>query len=154
MGNFSYISQNRNEAVTNPWHNETLCEIQYVKDGVVRETFRGIYDGYGCVKLDRQFKHMVWSGEVNCLVDVTENTRFSYEQKEFACSGSAWQYETTENSDGWGEMVDVHFGNGTDGFAIWHLRDMNELVPMATQRSKNDPNQGDLFDDEEDDEEY
>ena len=145
MGNFSYISENRGEAVKNPWREETLCELQFIQGGVVVESMRGTYSGYGAVLVEDgyTFVHKVLRDGV--MVDITQETldRVAAGGKSF--DGDVWV------TKGWCDMVNDHFNDGEgDGFAAWHLRDLEQAVPHSTVASDNDPGQGDF--DEEDDE--
>ena len=118
MGNFSYISENRGEALLNPWHENTLCELQLVIGGKVIEKLRGVYNGYGAVILEKEFKHLILQEEK--WIDITKDTA----SKSISMSGDTW-----------------------------HLNNINQDVPEATNKSQDDENQGDIFkEDEEDDE--
>lgn len=134
MGNFSYIAHNTGEAIRNPWHGDDICELQLVENGQVIEKMRGVYSGYGSVKSDQPFTHLVRFDDQ--WVEVTEETK--HRMAKASCSGEMW---TTK---GWDEIVDMHFDSHYDGIAAWHCN-MNERVPEATERSQDDPNQGDIF---------
>jgi len=137
MGNFSYISKNYEEAVTNPWHTETLCELQLVVDGKVVEKMRGIYTGYGSVDHEKPFSHTVLR-EDGVWEDITDNTKERMAAAGF--SGDMWVAKS------WDEIVDLHFESSVNnGIAAWHLSSMDSVVPDATTRSDDDENQGDLF---------
>ena len=145
MGNFSYISENRGKAVTNPWHEETLCELQFLQKGVVVEVLRGVYSGYGAVLVDEghAFVHKVLRNGV--MVDITEETKARVAAGGKSFDGDLWV------TKGWCDMVDDHFNDDeTDGFAAWHLRDVDHVVPMSFYCSADDPNQGDRFYGDED----
>lgn len=146
MGNFSYISKNREEAILNPWHMNTLCELQLLINGKVVEKIRGIYNGYGAVDVESKFEHLILVGE-NIWKDITSETFERMKKTQF--SGDAWL------SEKWDSIVDLHFGEDiTCGIAAWHLDSMKAFVPDAKERSKDDPYQGDLFNhyDEEEEE--
>ena len=145
MGNFSYISKNYNVPVTNPWHTETLCELQLVVEGKVVEKMRGIYSGYGSVDHEKEFKHFELC-EDGTWRDITESTKSLMNCATF--SGDMWI------SRDWDEIVDLHFGYDTNsGIAAWHLPSMDSVVPEATDRSDDDEHQGDIFYDELEEEE-
>lgn len=133
MGNFSYISENRGEQVLNPWHEETLCELQLIFNGKVIEKLRGVYNGYGAVILEKEFKHLILQGEE--WIDITKDTA----SKSISMSGDIWKSFT------WDEIVDIHFGNSSDGLAAWHLNSIDQVVPDSTIKSQDDENQGDVF---------
>lgn len=133
MGNFSYISENRGEPLLNPWHEETLCELQLVFNGKVIEKLRGIYNGYGSVILEKEFKHLILQEDE--WIDITQETS----SKSISMSGDTWKSFT------WDEIVDIHFGNSSDGLAAWHINSIEQAVPEATNKSQDDENQGDLF---------
>ncbi len=132
MGNFSYISKNRHEQILNPWHQETLCELQLVIDGKVVEKLRGVYSGYGAVDVEKEFQHLVLRDGV--WIDITEETK----AKDTSMDGDIWASHT------WDEINDIHFDFGFDGIAAWHLSSMSEVVPEALTFSANDEHQGDL----------
>jgi hypothetical protein len=139
MGNFSYIAENTCEPVRNPWHGDDICELQLVENGQVIEKMRGVYSGYGSVKHDKPFVHSVlYNGQWE---DITNFTKKRMEKS--GCSGDMW---TTKD---WGTIVDIHFDSQCDGIAAWHC-DMSEKVPHATERSQDDPDQGDIFTDTDD----
>jgi hypothetical protein len=149
MGNFSYISENRGEALLNPWHGNSLCELQLVIGGKVIEKLRGVYNGYGAVDLEQSFSHLIL--EEDKWVDISEETS----KKEIRMSGQTWKSLT------WDRIVNIHFSNSTDGIAAWHLNSMDQQVAESTFKSENDENQGDIFledelddDDDDDDENY
>lgn len=145
MGNFSYIAKNTNQAIKNPWHNRTLCEIQLVIGAKVVEKLRGIYNGYGSVLLNFPFKHEILSHNGK-WIDVTESTKSRHEADE---SVDIWL------SDTWETLVDIHFDEtGMDGFAVWELNKIDEIVPLANSRSADDPDQGDVFNYYDDEEDY
>lgn len=131
MGNFSYISENRGEQVLNPWHEETLCELQLIFNGKVIEKLRGVYNGYGAVILEKEFKHLILQKEK--WIDITKDTA----SKSISMSGDIWKSFT------WDEIVDIHFGNSSDGLAAWHLNSIDQVVPDSTIKSQDDENQGD-----------
>lgn len=142
MGNFSYISENRGEQILNPWNEETLCELQLIFNGKVIEKLRGVYNGYGAVILEKEFKHLIIKEDE--WIDITQETA----NKSISMSGDTWKSFT------WNEIVNIHFGNSSDGLAAWHLDNINQAVPEATNKSQDDENQGDIFqEDEEEDEE-
>lgn len=137
MGNFSYISKNYEEAVTNPWHTETLCELQLVVDGKVVEKMRGIYTGYGAVDHEKPFVHSVLreDGVWENITDVTQDRMMMVD-----FDGDMWV------SKPWDEIVDLHCESSVhNGIAAWHLDSMDSVVPDATTRSDDDENQGDVF---------
>lgn len=137
MGNFSYISKNYEKAVTNPWHTETLCELQLVVDSKVVEKMRGIYNGYGAVDNEKPFSHTVLR-ENGVWEDITDNTKERMPAAEF--SGEMWVAKS------WYEIVDLHFDSSLhNGIAAWLLDSMDSFVPDATTRSADDENQGDVF---------
>lgn len=142
MGNFSYIAQNSGEPIRNPWHGDEICELQLVEAGKVIEKMRGVYSGYGSVKHDKPFEHHILVN--NLWLDITEETK--QRMVKAGCSGDMWL------SKEWGDIVDMHFESTSDGVAAWHC-DMKELIPYATERSEDDPNQGDNFEDFDDDSE-
>lgn len=145
MGNFSFISKNKNEPVINPWHKETLCEIQVLVSGKVIEKIRGIYNGYGSVNTNKDFKHYILN-EDNYWINITKET--IEQQKTSTFSGDIWK------SLKWNEIVDNHHGEDcTSGIAVWHLNSMEDNVQLSLERSDNDSNQGDIFYDEDDEEE-
>ena len=146
MGNFSYIAKNTNRAIQNPWHGGTLCELQLVIGGRVVEKMRGIYDGYGSILPEvASFTHEILTHNGQ-WVDVTEDTKARLKNSEY---NSMWL------SDTWEALVDIHFEEGgKDGFAAWELRSMDDIVPCARSRSMDDPYQGDVFNDYDEDEDY
>ncbi len=126
MGQFSFISENIGVALIVPWHEETLCELQLVFKGKVIEKMRGVYNGYGSVLLDKEFKHLVLKD--NQWIDITEHT--------VSNSGDVW------TSFVWDDIVAIHFGSSSDGIAVWHLKNMEQTVPESVHKSKDDPEQG------------
>lgn len=143
MGNFSFIAQNTKSAIKNPWRTKTLCELQYVKDGKVVEKMRGIYNGYGAVDHSEPFRHEVLEPLTGEWKDITEDTKTRMSTARF--SGEMWV------TDSWDEMVERMFSDGgIDGLAAWELAKLDELVPLAAHRSKDDPGQGDFDEDDED----
>lgn len=149
MGNFSYIAKNTNRAIQNPWHGHTLCELQLVINSKVVEKMRGIYNGYGSILQDNiadyPLKHEILTHNGQ-WVDVTEDTKARLKISKY---NSMWLSGT------WEALVDIHFEKGgTDGFAVWALSSMDDPVPSTTSRSKDDPNQGDVFNDYDEDEDY
>lgn len=137
MGNFSYISENRGESLLNPWHENTLCELQLVIGGKVIEKLRGVYNGYGAVDLEQSFSHLIL--EDDKWVNISEETS----NKEIRMSGDTWK------SLSWDGIIEIHFGESTDGIAAWHLDNMNQEVPDATVKSDDDEYQGEGEDDDE-----
>jgi len=148
MGNFSYISQNDDEPLLNPWHQETLCELQFLIEGNVIEKMRGVYNGYGSVKTDKPFVHQVLKdGE---WVNMTEQTLASASARK--SSGALWILKD------WDSIVGFHYSNDiSSGIAAWHLRNLEQNIPDASTRSEDDEDQGDrpnhYYDEEEVDDE-
>lgn len=141
MGNFSFISQNRHEPLLNPWHAETLCELQLISGGQVVEIMRGIYNGYGAVDVEQEFQHVLLVDGI--WTDITEETR----NRKVTFSGEHWVTKS------WDEINDTFYDSSVNGIAAWHLPSMTTNVPIATYKSEMDKNQGDihLYDDDDDD---
>lgn len=142
MGNFSFIAENTGRAIKNPWRQKTLVELQYIKDGKVVEKMRGIYSGYGSVSFDEPFRHEVLEPLTGEWKDVSEDSR----SKSIHFDGEKWVTDT------WSEIVERWYSAGPDGIAAWELSTLDDLVPLATCQSKDDPGQGD-FDPEDDEDE-
>lgn len=144
MGNFSFIAKNTQRAIKNPWRFKTLCELQYIKDGKVVEKMRGIYSGYGSVSFDEPFRHEVLEPLTGEWKDVSNDSR----SKSVHFDGEKWVTDT------WDEIVARMFSDdGVDGMAAYELSNLDEVVPLATERSKDDPGQGDFDEDDEDEDE-
>lgn len=140
MGNHSYLSKVDNSQILNPWHEHSLCELQFISEGIVVEKMRGIYSGYGSVLFEEEFSHHILKDGV--WVDIT---RESVQNN----SGVEWIYAD------WDTLVDFHFGDDkSSGFAAVYVTSMTSDVQLYTTRSNDDPDQGDVFpnwDEEEED---
>lgn len=141
MGNFSYIAQNTNEAIKNPWHKETICELQLVVKGEVVEKIRGVYNGYGAVDHRQPFKHSLKAINGD-WIDITIASFDNMKKSNF--SGDMWW------SHSWDEIVCMHFGDYFDSGIAAYECNMTESVPYAAVRSEDDPDQGDVFEEWED----
>lgn len=140
MGNFSFISKNHEEAVLNPWHERTLCELQLISDGSLVEIMRGVYTGYGAVDVADAFQHLVLIDGV--WTDITEQTKL----KATGCDGEYWVTKS------WDEINDTFYDDSVNGIAAWHLSSLETRVPFATEKSDMDKGQGDLHRDDDWDE--
>lgn len=141
MGNFSFISQNNQEPLLNPWHNRTLCELQLISDGKLVEIMRGVYTGYGAVDVADTFQHILLVDGV--WTDITEQTK----SKATRCDGDLWVTKS------WDEINDTFYDSSENGIAAWHLASMTTSVPHASEKSEMDLYQGDrpFIDDPDDD---
>lgn len=134
MGNFSFISKNYDQAVLNPWHEKTLCELQLVIDGVVIEKMRGIYSGYGAVLTDEPFIHLVFKD--NKWVDITATTK--KKAKKQSHDGEMWV------SFDWDTINNIHCDtHNKNGLAIWHVLKMDQDINHAVSQSDFDDHMGD-----------
>lgn len=139
MGNFSFISKNHKEAVLNPWHERTLCELQLISGGAVVEVMRGVYTGYGAVDVEDKFQHLLLVDGV--WTDITEQTK----QKTIICDGNYWVTKS------WDDINDTFYDDSVNGIAAWHLSSLETRVPLATEKSDMDDDQGDLHNNGRDD---
>ena len=131
MGNFSFISQNNQEPLLNPWHERTLCELQLISDGKLVEIMRGVYTGYGAVDIEDAFQHVLLVDGV--WTDITEQTK----SKVTSCDGDYWVTKS------WDEINNTFYDSSENGIAAWHLTSMTTSVPHATKKSDMDQHQGD-----------
>lgn len=130
MGHFSYIAKNTKEAVSNPWCQEDLCELQLLINGKVVEKMRGIYSGYGSVLTEHSFTHVM----LNALgewIDISEQDNL-----EDSC---VWRFKRFD------DIIDLQFGNDEhSGIAAYHVSDLQTPIKPENKRSEDDPYQGTL----------
>lgn len=133
MGMFSYMCERSDKQIVC----DDKVRLYLLKDGVVQEEMRGIYDCYGAVEHADVHLYRNDKGE---LVPVTEDMR-----KPVRCSGDKWLTED------WQEICNIHFGDDeSSGCAAVLESEVPEEYTPST-KSDNDPNQGWVEEDEDDD---
>lgn len=59
MDNFPVISKNKKELIINPRDDQIQCQLELIVENKAIEILRGVFDGYGDLKQDLSFKHLL-----------------------------------------------------------------------------------------------
>jgi hypothetical protein len=133
MGMFSYICSKTNEQIVS---DEAAVVLYYLVNGKIVEVIAGPYNGYGAVEAESQTTHLV-ANNAGILIPSTPNYLRKF-------SGQEWTH------DEWGAMVKAHFSDN-EAFGFHAVKGEYDPEYVPTARSEDDPHQGWVSDDEEED---